>query len=67
MLSIRFPEDKIKFNLSPLSDYDCSSNLSTVKKSLNKRGLQLNLNINEILNNKNNFELAKWFKALMDR
>jgi len=38
-----------------------------MKKVLNKHGLQLNLNVNDILHSKNNYELAKWFKALIDR
>ena len=55
MLQIAFSEEKVKFNSSPVSDYDCSSNLNTMKKTLNKHGLQLNLNVSEVLNSKNNF------------
>lgn len=69
MLSLRFPEEtlKFKYNLSPVSEYDALNNLTAMKKILNKQGLQLNLNIHTVLNSKNNFELAKWFKALIDR
>lgn len=37
-----------------------------MKKILNKKELQQNLNVSIVLQSKNNFELAKWFKALMD-
>lgn len=69
MLMIRFPEDapKLKYNPAPISEYDYLNNLTSVKKLLNKHGLQLNLNVEKILNSKNNFDLAKWFKALIDR
>lgn len=69
MLMIRFPEDaaKLKYNPAPISEYDFLNNLTTMKKVLNKHGLQLNLNIDTVLNSKNNFDLAKWFKALVNR
>jgi hypothetical protein len=43
------------------------NNLNQMKRVLNRHGLQLNLNVNEVLGSKNNYELAKWFKALIDR
>jgi hypothetical protein len=69
MLMIRFPDDapKFKYNSAPISEYDYLNNLTAIKKLLNKHGLQLNMNINSVLNSKCNFELAKWFKALVDR
>jgi len=68
MLGIKFPEEaaKLKYNMTPLSEYDATCNLTLMKKILNKHGLQLNLNINTVLTSKNNFELAKWFKNLID-
>lgn len=68
MLTIKFPEESNKFKYipAPLSEYDYTSNLTAMKKLLNKKGLQDNLNITQILNSKNNFELAKWFKSLID-
>ena len=55
MLLIRFSEDRIKYNSSPVSEYDFMSNLNLMKKVLNKHGLQLNLNVNEVLGSKNNY------------
>lgn len=68
MLVQKFPDDSplLKYNANPLSDYDCTNNLNLMKKVLNKRGLQLNLNIQTVLTSKNNFELAKWYKSLFD-
>lgn len=69
MLCLRFPEEtlKFKYNPAPISEYDALNNLTAMKKLLNKLGLQLHLNIHSVLNSKNNFDLAKWFKALVDR
>lgn len=57
MLAFKYPEEasKMKFNSSPLSEYDNNSNLSIMKRVLNNHGLQLNLNIAMVLNSKNNF------------
>jgi hypothetical protein len=68
MLAVKFPEESasLRYNPSPLSEYDCSSNLNLMKKVLNRRGLQLNLNVQTVLASKNNFELAKWVRTLMD-
>jgi hypothetical protein len=57
MLTLRFPEEtqKLKYNPNPVSEYDCMNNLNLMKKTLNKHGLQLNLNVNQVLNSKNNF------------
>jgi hypothetical protein len=67
MLCAKFPEEahRIKYNPSPVSNYDCTSNLNQMKKLLNRKGLQLNLNVSEVAESKNNFELARWFKNLL--
>lgn len=69
LLLLRFPEEvaRLKFNATPVSEYDCTRNLNMMKKVLNRNGLQLNLNVSEVLASKNNYELAKWFRALLDR
>jgi hypothetical protein len=68
MLALKFPEESagLKYNANPISEYDCTNNLNLMKKALNKRGFQLNLNIQTVLNSKNNFLLAKWFKGLFE-
>lgn len=68
MLALRFPEDAamLKYNPTPVSEYDCTTNLNLMKKVLNKRGLQLNINVQTVLTSKNNFELAKWFRGLCE-
>lgn len=68
MLALRYPEDAglLKYNPTPVSEYDCTSNLNLMKKVLNKRGLQLNINVQTVLTSKNNFELAKWFRGLCE-
>jgi hypothetical protein len=68
MLAIKYPEDSatLRYNAAPLSDYDCTSNLNLMKKLLNRKGLQLNLNIHTVLASKNNFELARWLRTLID-
>ena len=69
LLLLRFPEEvaRLKFNATPVSEYDCTRNLNMMKKVLNRNGLQLNLNVSEVLASKNNYELAKWFRGLLDR
>lgn len=68
MLGIKYPEDAgiLKYNPNPVSEYDCTTNLNLMKKVLNKRGLQLNINVQTVLTSKNNFELAKWFRGLCE-
>lgn len=68
MLSIKYPEEVglLKYNPNPISEYDFTYNLNIMKKVLNKRGFQPNLNINTVSTSKNNFELAKWFKCMFE-
>ena len=68
MLLAKFPEEAavLKYNPTPVSEYDCTTNLNLMKKVLNKRGLQLNINVQTVLTSKNNFELARWFRGLCE-
>ncbi len=56
----------LRYNPAPLSEYDCTGNLNMMKKVLNRRGLQPNLNVQAILTSKNNFELARWLRTLIE-
>ncbi len=68
ILSIKYPEEAslLKYNPNPISEYDCTHNLNIMKKVLNKKGFQPNLNVQNVVSSKNNFELAKWFRCMFE-
>lgn len=58
---------KYKTHDKPVNQYEQTLNMNFVKKTLNKHGLQLNMNVQQIVASKNCFELANWFRNLYDQ